>query len=123
MGKIQHGHCLSEIRNADVLVHPALEESFGNILIEAMSQGTPVIAGGQSGAVPWVMDYGRAGTLVDVKSAAQLAEGVINLLKDRKRWREHSCAGFTHASQNYRMSHTTDLYIAAYRDLQKTADD
>jgi len=62
------------------LVHPSLEESFGNTLVEAMMLGTPVIGGRDSGAVPWVLDHGRAGELVDVRSEAEVAQALVRNL-------------------------------------------
>jgi glycosyltransferase involved in cell wall biosynthesis len=58
----------------DLLVHTSLEESFGMTLIEAMASGVPVVAGERSGAVPWVLDFGKAGFLVDVKNPDKVSE-------------------------------------------------
>ena len=70
----------SLVASAWCLVHPSLEESFGNTLVEAMFLGTPVIGGRKSGAVPWVLDHGRAGTLVDVTSESEVGEALIRHL-------------------------------------------
>lgn len=42
--------------------------------------GTPVIGGRDSGAVPWVLDHGRAGELVDVRSEAEVAQALVRNL-------------------------------------------
>jgi len=65
---------------SDVLVHASLEESFGLILIEAMKNGCAVIAGEKSGAVPWVLEGGKAGKLVDVKSPEAIELGMEQML-------------------------------------------
>jgi glycosyltransferase involved in cell wall biosynthesis len=49
-------------------------------LIEAMSQGLPVVAGAHAGAVPWVLGHGRAGVLVDVDDPRAIARAVEAVL-------------------------------------------
>lgn len=68
----------------DLLLHTSLEESFGMTIAEAMALGIPVIGGKKSGAVPWLLDEGKAGLLVDVTSPNEIAESVISLLNNKK---------------------------------------
>lgn len=83
VGRLTHGLLLQQLSNCDVLLHPALEESFGAVLIEAMSLGVPVVGGHQSGAVPWIV--GQNGCLVDVSSPEAMANAALELLKDPAR--------------------------------------
>jgi glycosyltransferase involved in cell wall biosynthesis len=72
---------LTDLHNeADVLVHPALEESFGQTIIEAQALGIPVVGGRSSGAVPWLLDGGLAGTLCDVSSPEHMSVAMIESL-------------------------------------------
>ena len=80
VGHVGRPALASLVASAWCLVHPSLEESFGNTLVEGMLLGTPVIGGRASGAVPWVLDHGRAGTLVDVMSEAEVGEALIRHL-------------------------------------------
>ena len=104
------------LAEADLLVHPSLEESFGMTLVEAMAKGVPVVAGRHSGAVPWVLGEGRAGVLTDVASPRAIAEACLGLLTDPARWREVAAAGYQHASATFRLSQTADRYLEAYRE-------
>lgn len=79
VGRLPHELLLWQLSTCDLLLHPALEESFGVALIEAMSLGVPVIGGLESGAVPWVV--GESGRLVDVSSPGAIAEAALELLK------------------------------------------
>lgn len=79
VGRLPHEQLLQQLSTCDLLMHPALEESFGAVLIEAMSLGVPVIGGRKSGAVPWVV--GEGGRLVDVNSPRAIAEAALELLK------------------------------------------
>ncbi len=63
-----------------MFVHVSLEESFGVSVVEAMVAEVPVVAGAHSGAVPWVLDNGDAGVLVDIRSPADIADGIGRLL-------------------------------------------
>lgn len=80
VGRLPHEELLQQLGRCNLLLHPALEESFGAVLIEAMSLGVPVIGGRASGAVPWVVDEG--GRLVDVTSSQAIAQAALELLKD-----------------------------------------
>jgi glycosyltransferase involved in cell wall biosynthesis len=65
-----------EYAGATVFVHPSLEESFGMSVAEAMSHGLPIVAGARAGAVPWLLDGGRAGLLVDTRDPSAIAKAV-----------------------------------------------
>lgn len=83
LSPLQVPHWMTEL---DLFVHPSHEESFGLVLVEAMAAGTPVIAGRNSGAVPWVV--GQAGRLVDVSAAATLETAVLDLLENESQRQE-----------------------------------
>lgn len=66
-GKLSHNELIHEIDNSSCLVHPSIEETFGNILIEGMARRVLVIGGKDAGAVPHVLDDGNCGVLCDVR--------------------------------------------------------
>ncbi|MBP5975115.1 glycosyltransferase family 4 protein [Brasilonema sp. CT11] len=65
----------------DVFAYPSGFESFGIAFLEAWAASKPVI-GCRAGAIPWVIDEGRDGLLVDYKNQEMLAEAIIDLLKN-----------------------------------------
>lgn len=79
-GSVSHDHVLDAMAASDLMLHPALEESFGAVLAEAMAMGLPLVAGERSGAVPWVV--GNGGRLVDVTRPEPMAEAMQALLID-----------------------------------------
>ena len=79
-GAVAHDALIDAMRASDLMLHPALEESFGAVLAEAMSVGLPVVAGARSGAVPWVV--GDAGMLVDVTRPQAMADAMLAVLAD-----------------------------------------
>jgi L-malate glycosyltransferase len=82
VGPLAPSEVRRELKSATILVHPSREESFGQVLVEAMAVGTPVVGGARSGAVPWVLADGQAGRLVDVTDAHSLAGGILRALDD-----------------------------------------
>jgi len=65
-------------RNCDIFVAPSLYESFGQIYIEAMAWGKPVI-GCNVGGIPEVIEDGRTGFVISPEDANELAERIIAL--------------------------------------------
>jgi glycosyltransferase involved in cell wall biosynthesis len=65
----------------DAFAYPSGYESFGIAFLEAWSCGKPVI-GCRRGAIPWVVEGGRDGLLVDYLSDEMLAEAILVLLQN-----------------------------------------
>lgn len=112
LGPIRAADVPSFMRSLDVFVSPSREESFGMTLLEAMIEGTPVVAGANSGAVPWVLDFGEAGELVNVLDPASIADGIERSLQldqsSRRTRREY-------VRENFSLERVGDLYEATYR--------
>jgi glycosyltransferase involved in cell wall biosynthesis len=90
-GPVSRRELLTELKKTSILLHPSLEESFGMVIVEAMGQGVPVVAGIKSGGVPWVLDEGRAGFLTDVSDANKVAEALLACIekkedREKRRW-------------------------------------
>lgn len=82
VGPLPAGEVAAFLGGGSVLVHPSFEETFGQVILEAIAAGTPVVAGRDAGAVPWVLDGGASGRLVDVGSPEAIAAAVVSLLDD-----------------------------------------
>jgi glycosyltransferase involved in cell wall biosynthesis len=76
-GPIDSKVLLEHLVEMDVLLHPALEESFGMVVAEAMALGIPVVGGTNSGAVPWIV--GRDGLLVDVTKPYEICRALLEI--------------------------------------------
>jgi glycosyltransferase involved in cell wall biosynthesis len=113
LGPVQQQELLGRMRAADLFVHPSRSESFGNVLVEAMAQGTPTIGGRRSGAVPWVLDEGRAGLLTDIQRPDVLAEAILSILRDPDRWVHYSEGGFRISKQRF----SVDVVARQHADL------
>ena len=100
-------------READVLLHPALEESFGMAVAEAMALGLPVVGGKHSGAVPALLDYGRAGELVDVRSPSEISDSLALLAADSTRRQRLGVRAFESALERF----NSDVVFEQYEEI------
>jgi len=63
VGRLEHGRLLAMMARADVFALPSAPEGFGLVHLEAMTQGTPVIACLDQGPADFIED-GVSGYLV-----------------------------------------------------------
>jgi len=82
MGLLNHDKLMKTLDNVSCLVHPSLEETFGNILLEGMARRIPIIAGKFSGAVPLVLKEGKCGCLCDVTDPISISEAMFKVIED-----------------------------------------
>jgi glycosyltransferase involved in cell wall biosynthesis len=70
------------IANLDVLVHASTSgEPFGQVVIEAMAAGKPVVAT-NGGGIPEIVLDGQTGLLVPMRDATAMADAICHLLAD-----------------------------------------
>lgn len=95
---LSHDALLAEIRRHDVLVLPSLHEGFGLVILEAMSQGVPVITTPNT-AGPDVIDDQIDGFIVPVRSADAIHQRLELLVTDRGRLNTLKEAALTKAAK------------------------
>jgi glycosyltransferase involved in cell wall biosynthesis len=66
-------------QTVDIQVHPTMQDSLPNAILEGMSLGKPVIASDHAG-IPDLVLHDRTGIVVPVGSAEAVADGIIRLL-------------------------------------------
>jgi len=118
-GQVPHKELMQRLPNYDILLHPSLEESFGNTLVEAMAAGVPVIAGKESGAVPWILEQGKSGKLVDVRSPHEIVQGIETLLQNPAIYQNFSERGLFNVRLRFNHLHIAQQYIDYYREILK----
>jgi glycosyltransferase involved in cell wall biosynthesis len=84
----------------DIFAYPSGFESFGIAYLEAWAAGKPVI-GTRRGAIPWVIEAGRDGLLVDFQDEALLAEAILMLLENPAWARSLGQAGYQKVASRY----------------------
>lgn len=71
---------LPVVRAADLFVQSSMHEGFGNVLVEAMGLGTPVISTDCPFGPREILEGGRWGKLVPPGDAQALADGILHVL-------------------------------------------
>jgi glycosyltransferase involved in cell wall biosynthesis len=117
-GMVKHDKFLQSLASEiDIWVHPSRIEAHPITICEAIQAGCPVIAGRASGGVPWTLEYGRAGLLVDIEHPGKIAEAMLALVRNRER----SLALVSYArrmvSTRFSPERVLDLHLEYYRDV------
>ena len=91
---------ISAFKEADVYLMPSRSDAFGISFLEAWSAGKPVI-GARIGATPEVIRENVDGLLVEFDNPEDIAQKVINLLKNKRLREKYGLAGQLKVSKNY----------------------
>jgi phosphatidylinositol alpha 1,6-mannosyltransferase len=87
------GHDLGKaVASMDVLFFPSTTETFGNVSLEAMACGLPVVAAAATGSQNLV-DHGKTGRLIRPGAVHQFAEALRLYIEDPKLRAAHGAAG------------------------------
>lgn len=120
LGPVSDAEKISLLAGADVYVAPNTGgESFGIILVEALSAGAPVVASDLT-AFHDVLEGGRAGLLFPVGDAAGLAGRVIRLLDDAGLRSRMAEAGARRA-WDFDWSRVGEQVLAVYESVRSSA--
>jgi glycosyltransferase involved in cell wall biosynthesis len=111
-GLIPRQDMLAIVRGAVALTFPSRYEGFGLPALEAMSLGTPVLAG-DAAALPEVV--GDAGRLLDIDDADAWGEAMLELLHDGDERERLIAAGHQRVGA-FSWATTARATLAAYRD-------
>ncbi|MFN3389621.1 MAG: glycosyltransferase [Allosphingosinicella sp.] len=105
----------ARLRGADLCVLPSRREGFGNVIVEAMAAGVPVLAAACSGPAGLIED-GRNGFLVPPGDAAALGAAMAALLADPARRASVVEAG-RRTARRYEIPAATRLFERAVEAL------
>jgi glycosyltransferase involved in cell wall biosynthesis len=99
-----------------LLVHPANQEPYGRVLLEAAACGVPVIATSVGGTPEIVLDQ-TTGWLVPPRDPATLAAAVVELLNQPDRIQSMRLAARDRAEQHFAISHCAQSLTGHWRQL------
>lgn len=113
--RVPEEQVIEEFRRHDVLVFPSTYEGFGLVVLEAMSQGLPVIAT-PVGCAPELVRDGETGVIVPLRDSRALAGAVTRLMgspAERARLGANSAATVSTMSWKRTAERTMDVYAKA----------
>jgi len=105
-------------REARVVALPSEYEAFGLVLLEALAQGTPVVAS-RVGGIPEFIEDGRAGLLVPPKQVGPLAEALGRLWDDPALGRALGAYGRREVVPRYTWARVAESVDAIYREVRR----
>jgi glycosyltransferase involved in cell wall biosynthesis len=114
IGPVDHATIADHLAAAAVFAHASVEESYGMSVCEAMHAGLPVLGGRYSGGVPWTLDGGRCGILVDVRNPRAIAGGILRFLSDQGLARNLGTAAQHRAVTAFSADAVVSGYLNAY---------
>jgi glycosyltransferase involved in cell wall biosynthesis len=94
------------IAKADLFVHPSSREGFGNVIVEALAAGTPVIATDCPNGPAEILENGKWGRLTPMNDEAALSKAIEDCLSLREKPDPASIRRFR-----------SEDIVAAYRDV------
>ncbi|QHT69803.1 glycosyltransferase family 4 protein [Rhodocytophaga rosea] len=106
---------LEEIKHAKLLLHTSREESFGNVVLEAMVVGTPVVGGKNSGNIPFLLLHGKAGEICDIDDPDDIAKSASKILNDEKYEAQLRDTAHKYAVENFSEESILTAYINQYK--------
>jgi len=91
-GMLTHGDLGRAVASMDMLLNPSVTETFGNVTLEAMASGLPVVAARATGSNSLVVD-GETGTLCEPGNIPAFADAVTAYITDPELRATHGAAG------------------------------
>ena len=104
----------------DLFVHPALRESFGVVIVEAMAMGCPVVST-PVGIAPEAVEEGATGVLASSHEPGDLAQAMRKALLARGEWATMGRVARERASR-FSASRMVAAYQGLYDELVRRGD-
>jgi len=101
---------------ADLLLLCSDREPFGRVVIEAMSQGTPVV-GTRGGGVPEIIEHGKSGMMYETGNIDELNDCIRLLLDDPQIRAMLSRGGQERAEERFSIMQTSHRVELIYQQL------
>ncbi|KPJ72630.1 hypothetical protein AMJ52_05765 [candidate division TA06 bacterium DG_78] len=103
------------IETMDIFIFPSASQSFGNVLIEAMSLGTPVIVFADSGGLLEHIQHGKTGFIV--KDEKDLATYIQKLSTDKHLRNKVGKVASSFVRKKYTLAQMTEGYKKIYASV------
>lgn len=110
LGKKPYSEIPNIFKNSNIIVIPSIKsEGTPTVISEAMASGRPII-GTTIGGIPDLIENGKNGVLINPNNPKELAENIINLLKDPDQSAKMGQQGRQLAEQKYSWKKISEQY-------------
>lgn len=107
------------IAGLDLLVHASTKgEPFGQVIIEGMAAGKPVVAT-DGGGVPEIVEDGHTGILVPMGDVEAMAEAICQILSDPMRAKAMGTRGRQRVADHFTLEQTARRVEAVYAEISR----
>ncbi len=100
LGRVEHDELCPYLALADVFVRPSLSEGLGNVFLEAMAVGTPII-GTPVGGIPDFLEDGKTGLFCQKGSSRDIGRKINRILEDEQLRKKLSQQGLELVEKKY----------------------
>ena len=105
------------ISELDVLVHASVTgEPFGQVIVEGMAAGKPVVAT-NGGGVPEIVENGVTGFLVPMRDSNALTDAICELVSDRDKAVQMGLRGQQRVREHFRIENTAAKMDSLYKAI------
>ncbi len=101
-------------RKAKIFLYPSLRESFGLPILESMACGTPVVTSKVT-AMPEIAN--EAAVLVDPYNPAEIADGIIKILKNKENLSNKNSSLGTKNAQKFDWKTSAEKVLEVYQKI------
>jgi glycosyltransferase involved in cell wall biosynthesis len=119
-GKVPRTVIADYFASAAMLVHGALIEAAGNVLLEAMASGVPVVCTDAGGPAEYVQ-HGKTGYVVPIADPDAMATRIIELLQHPERLAQFGRAARELAERAFSYDRMIDETLDVYREVLSSA--
>lgn len=115
-GYLNHEKLSILANSVDFCVFPSLYEPFGNMILEAMACGKPVIAL-KNGGPEDIITNGKEGYLVNTRDPKEISQKIDILLQSNELRRNMGCEGYKKVKEKFQIKIIGNEYKKLYSNL------
>ncbi len=98
---------------SDIMAFASHQEGFGNVLLEAMAHGRPVVSRRLAGVTDYFIEHGTTGYLFEDES--QYVDSMKNLIDDQEKRQSMGCAARRVVEEKFELSLISTQYVDLYK--------